>query len=110
MSLRKVMFEYYQDINGMLDIIAKLTISYQTLVNTANFLNQIGLSHRNDIKEALDRAREISCILENAICTYDSLQETYLNYLKTESSILRKRAIPEQIGIEIEENITFKKD
>jgi|GEM_PF-6906750 len=108
MSLRKVMYEYYQDINSVLDVIAKLSISYQTLVNTANFLNQIGLSHRNDIKEALDRAREISCVLEDAICTYDSLQETYLNYLKVESSYLRKRAIAEQVALELEENITLK--
>lgn len=102
------MCDYYQDINTVLDIIAKLSITYQTLVNTANFLNQIGLSHRNDIKEALDRAREISCVLENAICTYDSLQETYLNYLKIESSILNKRIIPEQVVLELEENITLK--
>ncbi|MCL2321500.1 MAG: hypothetical protein FWC47_05255 [Oscillospiraceae bacterium] len=110
MSLKKVMNEYYRDINSVLDVIAKLTISYQSLVNTANFLNQIGLSHRNDIKEALDRAREISCTLEKAICTYDSLQDAYLSYLKTESNILKKRAIPEQIAIEIEEDITLRKD
>ena len=102
------MFEYYQEINSILDIIAKLSISYQTLVNTANFLNQIGLSHRNDITEALDRAREISCVLKDAVCTYDSLQETYLNYLKVESSYLRKRAVAEQIALELEENITLK--
>lgn len=108
MSLRKVMCDYNQDINSVLDIITKLTVTYQTLVNTASFLNQIGLSHRNDIRDALDRAREISCILENAICTYDSLQETYLNYLKSESNILKKIAIPEQIAIELEESISLK--
>ncbi|MEG2018685.1 MAG: hypothetical protein RR128_09545, partial [Clostridium sp.] len=71
MAHRRVMETYYKDVNNLADLLSKLVNSYRLLIGGANELNGIALASKNDIKEALKRARDLGDIIDGVIDTLE---------------------------------------
>lgn len=105
MSNRKVIESYYNDINGMADILGKLVNSYRLLIGGASELNGIALSTKGNVKDALKRVDKLGDIIDEVLRTIDEGNEDYLQYCKLKSQLLRNEITPEFIEMEIEEEL-----
>ena len=56
MSHRKLMEEYYCDINNLTDLLSKLANNYRLLIGGAGEMNSMAVSHKKDVKDALHKS------------------------------------------------------
>lgn len=105
MANRKVVESYYNDINGLADLLGKFVNSYRLLIGGAAELNQIGLASRRDIKHAIKRADKLGEIIDALICNIHVSTEEYLNYCKLKEELLNSVINNEFVRIEIEEEL-----
>lgn len=107
-SHRKVIQDYYVDVNNMADILSKLVNSYRLLIGGAGELNSIALSKKNDIKHALDRANDVGEIIDEIIDVLEATGYGYLNYCKIKSDVLKCKIEAQYIQTEIDEELKLK--
>lgn len=108
MSHRKVIEDYYSDINGLVDILGKLVVSYRGLVGGADELNKIALASKSDIKDALDRAEDLGEMIEDIIKNLDIVGSGYINYLKIKSNVIKSQVNTQAVLNEINEELKSK--
>lgn len=105
MSNRKVVENYYNDINGLADLLGKLVNSYRLLLGGAGELNNIALATKSDVKNALKKADKLGEAIDNIIYTINKADEEYLEYFKLKKEIFGKEINTEFIENEIEEQL-----
>lgn len=105
MSNRKVIENYYNDINELTDILGKLTNSYRLLIGGANELNGIALATKGNVKAALKRVDRLGDIIDEVIRTIDETNEDYIAYCKLKSTLFSNEITPDFIQGEIEEEL-----
>lgn len=105
MSNRKVVENYYSDINGLSELLAKLVNSYRLLIGGAGELNSIALATKRDVKKALRRIDKLGEIIDDVIYTINETDENYLRYCMLKKEILRQEINDEFIKNEIEEGL-----
>ncbi len=108
MAHRRVIQNYYNDINNLAEILAKLVISYRTLIGSADELNKIALSKKSDVKDALKRADELGGIIDKAIKVLDDASYSYMSYCKMKTEVMECRLQIEYIETEIDEDLKLK--
>ncbi|WP_163192016.1 hypothetical protein [Clostridium thermarum] len=108
MSHRKVVENYYADINSIADLISKLVNSYRLLVGGAHELNSVALAHKKDIKDALERAEELGKIIDELLDTLKDTGAGYIEYCKLKSSMIKGHIEPQYIESEIEAELKLK--
>lgn len=108
MSHRKVIENYYADVNSLADLLSKLVNSYRLLIAGANELNGISLAHRKDIKDALERADELGKVIDYLLETLKGIGYTYVDYCKLKSTVLKNHLEVQYIQTEIENELKFK--
>ena len=107
-TYRKVINSYYEDINNIADLIGKLVNSYRVLIGAADELNRIGLASRGDIKDALNRAKDLGDIIEELISTLDHVAYNYVEYAKIKSQAIKSITESQNIVNEINEQLKLK--
>lgn len=107
MSGRKLIENYYIDINNMADLLGKLVNSYRLLIGGADELNKIALSKRKDVKDALKRADELGDIIDNIITTLEKTSHSYLNYCSLKAEIIESKMGSHHINTEIDDELKF---
>lgn len=108
MAHRRVIQNYYNDINNLAEVLAKLVISYRTLIGSADELNKIALSKKSDVKDALKRADELGEIIDKAIKVLDDASFSYMSYCKIKTEAMKSRLQIEYIETEIDEDLKLK--
>lgn len=108
MAHRRLIQNYYNDINNLADILAKLVASYRTLIGSADELNKIALSKKSDIKDALKRADDLGDIIDKAIEVLDDASLSYMSYCKMKTEVMKCKLQIEYIETEVEEDLRFK--
>lgn len=108
MSQRRIINSYCQDINCLVEILNKTTLTYRTLVGAANELNNIALSSKGEVKEALKRARSLGEIIDDIINTLEYTIDDYDCYCKMKSEIIRCNLNTSFIELEIQEDIKLQ--
>ncbi|OPJ60114.1 hypothetical protein [Clostridium oryzae] len=99
MSYRKVIENYYTDMNNLVDILTKLINSYRLLIGGVNELNSVALVHRKDIEDGIDRTNELGKIIDEIIGALDKSSCGYIDYFK-----LKAEFIKQNVGLEYIEN------
>ncbi|CAM2746879.1 hypothetical protein HAHI6034_08475 [Hathewaya histolytica] len=108
MSYRRVIDNYYCDINNMTELLLKLVNSYRLLVGGADELNKIALASKGDIKKALKRAERAGELIDELLDELDCTVGCYTKYCNVKSKVLKVRIGEREILTEIEETLKFK--
>lgn len=110
MPHRKIMEQYYVDINNLADLLAKLVNSYRLLIGGAGELNTIALAHKKDVKDALKRVNELGDVIDNVIHVLDRSSFSYMDYCKLKAQLLESRIQAQYIETEIDEELKLDND
>ncbi|MDF2881352.1 MAG: hypothetical protein K0R54_1909 [Clostridiaceae bacterium] len=108
MSHKRVVDNYYVDVNNLVDVLSKLVSSYRLLIGGAAELNQIALAKKKDIKDAIDRASDLGDIIDKVIESLEKTEGTYLDYCKLKSKILECKVESQFVETEIDEELKLK--
>jgi hypothetical protein len=104
-SHRKIIQDYYCDINNLADLLSKLTNSYRLLIGGASELNTIALAHKKDVKSAIDRVNKIGNTIDDIIKVLDKSTGCYMNYCELRSELIQGKVKMEYIENEIDEEL-----
>ncbi|SMC23791.1 hypothetical protein SAMN02745134_01987 [Clostridium acidisoli DSM 12555] len=107
MSNRKVLENYYSDINNQVELLGKLTNSYRLLIGGAGELNGIALATKNDVRNAIKRVNKLGQVIDNILCEMNEHDKAYIKYCKLKDELMRELVDKVYISDEIEEE--FKK-
>lgn len=105
MPHRKIIEDYYCDINNLAGLLSTLVNSYRLLIGGAGELNSIALAHKKDIKDALGRVQDLGDVIDKVINVLDKSSCCYLDYCKIKSQIIECRMQAEYIQTEIDEEL-----
>jgi hypothetical protein len=110
MPHRKLVEEYYTDINNVADLLNKLVNSYRLLIGGAGELNTIALAHKKDVKHALKRVNELGDVIDDLIDVLDKSSYIYMDYCKIKSQIMEYQIQAQYIQTEIDNELELKND
>jgi hypothetical protein len=105
---RKVIENYYIDVNSLADLLSKLINSYRLLIGGANELNGITMAHKSDVKDALKRVDKLGGIIDNLLDALDETGEGYLDYCRIKSEFLKYHLEAQYIQTEIDNELKLK--
>lgn len=105
MTNRRVINNYFIDVNNLADLLLKLVNSYRLLVGGADELNKIALSSKSDVRKAIKRADELGDIIDDIVKTLDHIQDNYSEYCKLKSDIIKEKLQYDYILTEIDEEL-----
>jgi hypothetical protein len=105
---RKVIQNYYNDVNNLSEILGKLVLSYRTLIGSADELNKIALSKKSEVKDALKRADNLGDIIDETIKVLDDASFSYMSYCKMKTEVMKGRLQIEYIETEVDEELKLK--
>lgn len=104
---RKLIENYYTDLNNLTDLLGKLINSYRLLVGGADELNKIALAKKKEVKEALKRADDLGNIIDEVIEVLEKSSYGYLDYCQTKSELIKDKIASQHIQTEIDEELKF---
>jgi hypothetical protein len=110
MTHRKIVEQYYVDINNLADLLNKLVNSYRLLIGGAGELNGIALAHKKDVKNALKRVNKVGDIIDEVISVIDVSSYNYMDYCRLKAELLESRMQAHYIETEICEELEFEND
>lgn len=105
MSHKKLMDEYYCDINNLADLLSKLINNYRVLIGGAGELNSMSVSHKKDAKDALHRANKLGDMIDKVLNTLERSTLGYVEYCKMKSEIMKGKMLSQYIETEINEEL-----
>jgi len=108
LTRRRVIQNYYSDINNLADILGKLVGSYRLLIGGADELNKIALSKKSDVKDALKRADQLGDIIDETIKVLDDSSFSYMSYCNMKTEVMKGKIKIEYIEAEIDEELRIK--
>lgn len=108
MNHRRVVQNYYGDVNNLTELLSKLINSYRLLIGGAGELNTIALARKKDVKDAIDRANELGNIIDELIDTLDECSCQYSNYCRIKGEIIKTKVHAKYILTEIDEELKLK--
>lgn len=108
MAHRKLIQDYYGDINNITELLTKLVSSYRLLIGGAAEINNIALASKGDVKKAIKRADEVGNIIDQVIDVLEHSSTTYMDYCKIKSEVMEDRVQLQYIQTEIDEELKFK--
>lgn len=105
LSKRKVIEKYYSDVSNLADLLGRLVNSYRLLIGGVGELNQIALSTKNDVKNAIKRVDKLGEVIDKILDNMEDTNKDYINYCKLKSEVLKKSINIDSIRTEIEEEL-----
>lgn len=105
MTYRRMIENYYCDVNNLADLLGKLIVSYRTLIGSADDLNKMVFSSKSDVKKALRRADELGDVIEIIIDDLGSCTEHYLKYCRSKTAMVKNYTKDDCILREIDEEL-----
>ncbi|WPC42139.1 hypothetical protein [Clostridium sp. JS66] len=108
MTCRKVMEDYYNDINNLSDFLAKLVNSYRLIVGGAGELNGIALAHKKDVKKAIKTSNDLLKVINEVICMLEKTSCGYMDYCQLRAQITESRMQVQYIQTEIDNELKLQ--
>jgi hypothetical protein len=106
---RKVIENYYWDVNNLADLLNKLVNSYRLLIGGAHELNGIALAHKGDIEDCLKRIDKLGETIDRVIDGLDDISCEYIHYCKLKTSVIKEQIIEAQYILnEIDNELKLK--
>lgn len=81
---------YCHDLNFLVDLLVKLSGTYNLLIGSADSFNRIALAKKDDVKDSIDRAEELGRIMDKIIDALDTQTSLYIGYVKIKDDFISK--------------------
>lgn len=107
MAYREVVKGNFQELNNLADLLGKFVNSYRLLIGGAGELNNIALSKKNEVKDALDRAEDVGCIIDNLVKVIEGSGNCYFKYTKIKNEFILAKTQKDSILTEIDNDLNF---
>ena len=107
MAYREVVKGNFQELNNLADLLGKFVNSYRLLIGGAGELNNIALSKKNEVKDALDRAEDVGCIIDNLVKVIEGSGNCYFKYTKIKNEFILSKTQKDSILTEIDNDLNF---
>ena len=108
MAHRKIVEEYYCDINNLADFLAKLVNSYRLLVGGAGELNTIALAHKKDVRKAIKTSDDLLDVIDEVIEVLQKTSFGYMDYCKIKGELMRSKMQVQYIQTEIDNELKLQ--
>jgi hypothetical protein len=105
---RKVIENYYSDVNNLAELLSKLTNIYRLMVASAHDLNSIALAHKGQVKDALKKIDSMSNIIDDVLKTLGNVGYSYMDYCKLKSEVIKTQLESQYILTEIDNELKLK--
>lgn len=110
MRKRKILEDYYCDLNNLSGLLTNCVSSYRLLIGGASELNQITPATRHDVKKAIDRVNKLGDIIDELLQTMECYQIDYINYCKIKASVMECKLNRKFVLSQIEEELIIEED
>lgn len=108
MAYREVIDSHSEELNNLADLLGKFVNSYRLLIGGAGELNNIALSKKNEVKDALDRAEDVGAIIDDLVKVIESSENCYFKYMKIKNEYISSKTEKDTILTEISNELDFK--
>jgi hypothetical protein len=105
---RKIIEDFYIDINNLTEVLTKTVVSYRALVGAAEEYNGIALATKSEVKKALKRANKLGEVVDDLIDVLDDVVDGYEDYCKLKGKIIKSRMETNYILTEIDVELLLK--
>lgn len=109
MGKRKIIEDYYCDLNNLSGLLTNCVSSYRLLIGGACELNQIAPATKHDVKKAIQRVNKMGDIIDELLETMECYQNDYINYCKIKASVMECKLNKKLVLSQIEEELIVKK-
>ncbi|KOF56925.1 MULTISPECIES: hypothetical protein [Clostridium] len=110
MCKRKIIEDYYCDLNNLSGLLTNCVSSYRLLIGGASELNQITPATKHDVKKAIQRVNKLGDIIDELLKTMECYEIDYINYCKIKASVMECKLNKEFVLSQIEEELMAKGD
>lgn len=110
MRKRKILEDYYCDLNNLSGLLTNCVSSYRLLIGGAAELNQITPATRHDVKKAIERVNKLGDIIDELLETMECYQVDYINYCKIKASVMECKLNKKFVLSQIEEELIVEGD
>jgi hypothetical protein len=108
MANRKIIEEYYCDINNLTDFLSKLVSSYRLLVGGAGELNTIALAHKKDVRKAIKTSNDLLDVIDGVIEVLEKTSFGYMDYCKVKGEIMKSQLQVQYIQTELDNELKLQ--
>ena len=105
MSHRKIIEDYYCDVNNLAELLSKLTNSYRLLIGGAGELNSIAGVHKGEVQDSLKRVYKLGNVIDKVVDTLKDSTEVYSEYCKLTTEVIKEKMQIKYVETEIDEEL-----
>lgn len=109
MCKRKIIEDYYCDLNNLSGLLTNCVNSYRLLIGGACELNQITPATKHDVKKAIQRVNKLGDIIDELLETMECYENDYIDYCKIKASVMECKLNKKLVLSQIEEELMVKK-
>lgn len=110
MGNRKVIEQYYCDIDNLAKLLTSFVNSYRLLIGGVAELNQITPATKHDVKKAIKRVDVMGDIIDELLESIQECEENYIDYCKIKSDVIACKIQKNIILTEIDQEISFSNE
>lgn len=110
MGQRKLIDNYFCDVNNLAELLSKYVSSYRLLIGGASEINQITLARKKEVRDALKRADNLGKIIDELIEIIGKTNCIYMDYCDIKADCIEERLETKYVQTEIEDEIGFKNE
>lgn len=107
MGYREVVKGNYEELNNLADLLSKFVNSYRLLIGGAGELNNIALAKKNEVKDALDRAEDVGCLIDSLVKVIEGSGNCYFKYTKIKNEFILAKTQKDTILTEVDNELNF---
>ena len=107
MGYREVVKGNYEELNNLADLLGKFVNSYRLLIGGAGELNNIALAKKNEVKDALDRAEDVGCLIDSLVKVIEGSGNCYFKYTKIKNEFILAKTQKDTILTEVDNELNF---
>ncbi len=105
---RKIVEDYYCDINNLTDFLSRLVNSYRLLVGGAGELNTIALAHKKDVRKAIKTSNDLLDVIDEVVEVLEKTSFGYMDYCKVKGEIMKSQLQAQYIQTEIDNELKLQ--
>lgn len=105
MSHRRVVDEYYKDINNLTTLLNSTTNAYKLLISSANDYNNMALAKKSEVKDALNRSNDLGKVIDDIIDSLEYTVKCYTRYMNIKSEAIGQISNSTFVRIELDNEL-----
>ncbi|MBD7910321.1 MULTISPECIES: hypothetical protein [Clostridium] len=107
MGYDKVIHGHYEDLNNLNTLLRNYIEIYRLLVSSTSELNTIPLAKKSEVKDALDRIKEVGNLIDDLLDVIGKCEGSYVKYCFLKNEVIYENTQKENIKTEIHDELEY---